>query len=150
MLRLLKTKTGYKFPKGIALIPCVGHTTASTIVSLLIGWGLEDYKIVLDRKGTNKTYSKLINDGIQEEKIIFVGESSSDSIESLFSMEDNKKYNILNKDLSKTIISKKFFEEVTLKEDIVLSEETIKNFQELLDKIKKSFVEEVTNNANPN
>ncbi|UZE92740.1 MAG: AAA family ATPase [Methanosarcinales archaeon] len=142
MLHFLKSKKHYKFPEDIAIIPCVGHTKASTVVSLLIGWGLEDYKIVLDRKGTNKTYNKLIKDSIPEGKIIFVGENNSDSIEALFSKKDTDKYNLLSDELSKTIVSKKFFEEITQRGDIEFSEETIENFQELLNKIKNSSNDE--------
>lgn len=138
MLYFLKTKKGYEFPEDTALIPCIGHTTISTIVSLLIGWGLEGYKVILDKKGTNKTYNKLLKDGVIKEKIIFVGKTDSDSIEDLFSNEDISKYNIQSEDISKTIISKKFFEEITHKEDVILSEEAIKNFRGLFDQIKHS------------
>ncbi len=140
VLGYLGKKKGYTFPEDIAIIPCVGHTTVSLIVSLLTGWGLKDYVIVLDRKGTTKTFNKLKKDGVSEERIIFVGKTSADSIESLFSSEDTERYKINATEKSKTITSKLFFEKITSDKSVKLSEETIKNFREkLFDKIKENY-----------
>jgi len=140
MLHFLKEKKEYNFPEDISIIPCIGHTAINSIVSLLIGWQLRDYKIVLDKKGTTKTYNKLVKDGVPKERIIFIGKTDSESIESLFSKEDVDEYNINGKEFSKTITSKQFFEKITHGDNVKLSEETIKNFREkLFDKIKENY-----------
>jgi predicted ATPase len=135
ILNYLKKEEEYKFPDEYSFIPCVGNTKIGTLVSLLIGWGV-DYKILFDKKGTNRTYRKLIDDGIEENKILFVGEGENDSIENLFSHEDVEKYKLLNSELSKTITSKIFFEKVAEGEDITFAENTLNNFKKLFENLK--------------
>lgn len=135
MIHYLKNKENYSFPNDISFIPCVGHTKISTLISLLIGWGL-NYKILIDKKGTIRTFRKLKEDGIEDSKILFVGDTKEDSIESLFSNYDSRKYNLQNDKHSKTITSKLFFEKVISEGNLQLSDETVNNFKNLLNKIK--------------
>lgn len=135
MIHYLSKKEDYTFPNDVGIIPCIGHTKIATLISLLIGWGL-NYKILIDRKGTNRTFKKLKDDGIEDDKIIFVGNEKEDSIENLFSKKDLKKYNITDNKYSKTITSKMFFERVISEDDIHFSNETVNNFKSLLNKVK--------------
>ena len=137
MINYLKINEGYSFPDDITFIPCVGNTNEGSVASLLHGYGLR-YKILLDRKGTEKTRNALIRDGIDVENIVEVGKNSAESIEDLFDLEDQKIYGISNNDSSKALTSKKFYEQIILNnENKILSKSTISNFQNLLDEIKK-------------
>lgn len=136
MLDYLKRKERYAFPDDLVFIPCVGNTNVGTVASLLYGYGL-NYKILLDKKGSLKTKNALIRDGVQEERIIDVGKKESDSIEDLFAEKDQKQFNIQNKEKSKKIISRNFYDQITNKKSkIILSENTVNNFRRLLDMIK--------------
>ena len=136
MLHYLKNNEKYDFPDDIIFIPCVGNNNVGTVVSLLHAYGL-NYKILLDRKGTAKTKNALIKDGIAEMKIISVGKNSSDSIEELFDTKDQKNYNILDGGVSKTLISRGFYDKITSKKDKhIFSAPTLTNFRELFNEIK--------------
>ncbi|MGC9781332.1 MAG: AAA family ATPase [Candidatus Heimdallarchaeota archaeon] len=142
ILDYLMSAENYQFPKDeIRFIPCIGHTQMSHILSILYGWGL-GYIVLLDKKGTNKTYNVLIEDGIDEKFILFISKKEDESIEDLFTATDCKRYRIKeymnsDSDLSKTIISKLFAEE-TNKETFTLNKTTITNFQKIFDEIKES------------
>ncbi|MBD3189242.1 MAG: AAA family ATPase [Candidatus Heimdallarchaeota archaeon] len=144
VLNYLKEKEEYKFSKDISFMPSIGHNQITYLISIMIGWGLE-YLILLDKKGTSKTYKKLLNEGIDQSKIIFVGKDEDDSIEDLFGEDDVKKYGFNNfkkkkkwkqKRYSKAAIAKDFAIKAE-DEEFELSDETISNFKELFDKIKK-------------
>lgn len=141
---LIKNKN-YKFPPTFSFIPSIGHTKIPYLVSILMGWGCE-FCVLLDRKGTNKTYKMLLDEGIVEEKIIFVGKEENDSIENMLSTKDRernnieiynekdwKKWKVVKKE--KSLISKQFANN-SQSEGFILTEITQNNFIRLFDKIK--------------
>jgi hypothetical protein len=136
MLHYLQNKEKFKFSSDIAFIPCVGSTKVGSIISLLQGYGFE-YKVLLDNKGTAKTKNALIRDGVEEVNIISVGIKESDSIENLFDKNDLKKYDLINTESSKTLTSKKFYDNVITGKYSDFSKPTIDNFRNLLNKLKE-------------
>lgn len=136
MLDYLKRKEKYSFPDDLVFIPCVGNTNVGNVASLLHGYGF-NYKILLDRKGGQKTKNALIRDGISDERIIDVGKQETDSIEELFDEKDQTQFNMKDIDKSKKIISRNFYDRNTdQKNKITLSKKTVNNFRNLLDLIK--------------
>ena len=110
-----------------------------------MGWGCE-FCVLLDRKGTNKTYKMLLDEGIIEEKIIFVGKKEDESIENMFSTKDRERNNMNIYDekdwkkwkevkKEKSLVSKQFANN-SLSDDFSLTEITQDNFIRLFDKIK--------------
>ncbi len=137
MCEYLQKYENFQFPKDISFVPCVGHTTVSTMTSFLIAAGLK-FKILLDQKGTEKTLNKLKKDGISENEIVLAGFSRNDSIEELFSTKDKKTNLDGSNQESKGIISRKFYEKVVnSKQSFEL--ETINNFKKLLDELKSEI-----------
>lgn len=150
ILNYLKKKEKYEFPSSFGFIPAIGHTQISHLISIIIGWGL-DYLILLDKKGTKKTYNRLIREGIDELRIILVGETDKDSIEDLFSDKDKKKYNLddfssnkkkthVEEKLSKSLIAKQFAQK-TLDDDFELTKITQGNFKKLFETIQSNIKE---------
>jgi len=148
VLEYLMKDKNYVFPEDISFIPGIGHTQIPYLLSILTGWGYETC-ILLDRKGTNKTYEMLISEGIEERKILFVGKNDTESIEDLFSDSDRKKNGIqiysekewnqwkkVKKD--KAFISKEFANKALL-DDFKLTEITLNNFIKIFDKIKELY-----------
>lgn len=145
ILDYLKKKKNYEFPEEIGFMPATGHTKVSNLVSIMIGWDL-NYVIVLDRKGTNITFEKLEEDGLTD-KVIFVGKNEEDSIEELFDEIDAEKYGIKKLTATKDKDKKKLkgkkaaiaknFALKTLEEDFLLTENTLENFIEILNRISQ-------------
>lgn len=143
---------------GLNFIPCVGAPQIPQLASLFIGWGLP-FVVVLDKDTAGKNSAKKLTENlaIESKKVIFVSEAADQSIEDLFTSNDFNKYvlngekskpsKISNSDflkqesqIDKVLLSKKFFEKMQDgKEEVELSEDTIKNFGNLLDRINKSF-----------
>ena len=158
LLGYLRTKKNYKFPHDIHFIPSVGADKFFLLLPLLLGWGL-GYLILLDHDEKGIKVAKKLREAylLGENEILFVDESKNFCIEDLFSKKDfiryvmgkeDKKTNVRNSELakrqinSKALISKLFFDKIGKDIDkIELSEETIKKFQKLFDKIKQFFVE---------
>ncbi len=140
MKKFLEQNNNYKFPEDTAIIPCVGESKVSSVASILTGYGL-NYKIVIDEKGTRHTRKKLDAEGLSD-KIITVGNKSNESIEDLFSTEDWTKYNSSEDNLSKTLTSKSFFENVEKGTYESFSTKTIQNFTKLLDSISSDNIAE--------
>jgi len=143
ILEYLQKTEKYEFPNDeIRFIPSIGHTQISHILSILHGWGL-GYVVLLDKKGTNRTYKVMKKDGIDDDLIMFVSNKPNESIEDLFTKTDTDKYKIKDfenkKDsLSKSIISKQFAED-TNKQSFTLNKTTITNFRNIFDKIKQKI-----------
>lgn len=135
MLQYLQKKEKFKFSADTVFIPCVGSTKVGSVISLLQGYGF-DYKVLLDNKGTVKTRNSLLRDGVEEERIISAGIVESDSIENLFDKGDLQKYDLINAESSKTLISKKFYDNVISGKYADFSKQTIDNFRSLLNKLK--------------
>ena len=147
----------YTKTKQVNLIPCVGVQKIPQLVSLLIGWDLE-YLAVLDNDAEGKKISKELLEklAVGEDKIIFVANQNVSSIEDLFTRSDfndfvldeikNDDKSVLNskflkdKKLDKVLLAKKFFEKVKDdKSKIKLSDDTIREFNAIFDRISKSF-----------
>ena len=137
MCEHLKKYENFKFSEDISFVPCVGHTTVSTMTSFLIAAGLK-FKILLDKKGTEKTLNKLKKDGIFENEILLAGSNPKDSIEELFSIKDNKTHLHNSNQESKGILARKFYEKISNSQQSFESE-TINNFKNLLNEIKSEI-----------
>ncbi len=70
----------------LAIVPCIGHTKAATMVSLLLGWGLE-VCVLLDAKGTKQTQAKILQFGLPRELVMTAGRGD-ESVEDLLSTDD--------------------------------------------------------------
>lgn len=153
-LSAFKELLNFTFKKEIHFIPSVGADKFDLLVPLMIGWGL-NYCTVLDndRKGKQIERRLLRDFGHNGIKIMFVSENNDEEMEDLFESVDFLKYilkedskevsaekrnaQILkqkDKNFDKVLLAKSFFE--TMKaEDVSLSEGTINNFKNLLEKI---------------
>jgi len=137
------------------IIPCVGATKIPIMASLLFGWGLP-FKVLLDKdKEGEQTKRNLINKHyLDNDEVIFVGESNPTCIEDLFSSEDFINYILLDSDLDissnteyikkqkldKVLLSKKFNESIQIgNQHLTLSSETISNFIDLFGKLYKNI-----------
>jgi predicted ATP-dependent endonuclease of OLD family len=140
--------SNYVFGGGAGSMPVIG--------SILLGWH--------SKIGFMFDYDKGKKDGLKnikenwsvfdESMIIDFGKSAGDAIEDIFSKDDFKKYvlceeitydtknseYVKKEKFDKALISKQFYEKVK-SESIQLSDETKKNIQTILDKIKKYFEE---------
>jgi len=145
VLKYLMKNKDYKFSSAFSFIPSIGHTKIPFLISILMGWGCE-FCVLLDRKGTNKTHKMLLDEGIHEEKMIFVGKEENDSIENMFSQKDRERNNIEiynEKDWEKwkkvkkekSLVSKQFANN-SLSDNFSLTEITQNNFIRVFDKIK--------------
>jgi len=139
MIEILKRKNNYDFPENISLIPCVGNTNVGLILALLMGLGLQ-YRVILDQKGSKKTFNKLKRDGMKDNEIIFVGKNENESIEDLFSISDKEKYGLNSTEASKAVISRNFYEKVKSGEFTEFTTETIENFKNIIEKIKDALI----------
>ena len=140
MCEYLKKYENFKFSEDISFVPCVGHTTVSTMVSFLIAAGLK-FKILLDKKGTEKTSNKLKKDGIFDNEILFAGFNQNDSIEELFSKQDKKIHLNTSSQESKGILARKFYEKSSSLQSF--EAETIDNFKNLLNEIQSAIKPEI-------
>jgi len=147
ILEYIKKEKSYEFPATFSFIPSIGHTKIPYLVSILMGWGF-DFCVLLDRKGTNKTYNMLLDEGINDELIIFVGKDENESIEDLISQKDRTNNNISiynEKDWNKwkkvkkekSLIAKQFAVN-SRKADFSLTDITQNNFLRIFDKIKNT------------
>ena len=134
MIQFLTKQKDLDFPKDFAIIPCLGHTTIPTMVSLLLGWNYK-FKILLDHKDTEATIKKLQNAGIDSEIVVI--EKSGASIEELFTERDRKQFKINAQNAPKGIISKQFYEKIKSSDPIDFEPQTIDNFKKILDNLKK-------------
>jgi len=139
------------------LIPCVGAPKVPQIASLLLGWDLE-FLAVLDNDAEGKRVAKELAEklAVPEDKIIPVSNQDGNSIEDLFTHDDfnnfvlddgksrdkavaNSKF-LKDQKMDKVLLSKKFFEKVKAdKLKITLSQDTIKNFEVIFNKIATGF-----------
>lgn len=135
-------------------IPCVGAQKIPTLVSLLLGWGLQ-FRVLLDFDSEGKKIYKILKDElmVEDSLIDYISDVDGNSIEDLFSRDDFKTYILLNENaempndipnskflksekLDKVLIAKKFFDKVNENIDqINLSELTRINFSSVFKKI---------------
>lgn len=113
------------------IIPCIGVTNESNIVSILTGWGY-DYKCLFDNDKDGVAVFNEIKKSVVnfEDKLFFVNETYGNTIESLLSKNVKKNIDVG----SKTLNAKKFAILIN-KDDSFLDEETILNFENLFIKI---------------
>ena len=117
--------------KNPNIIPCIGATNESNIVSILIGWGY-DFKCIFDNDPEGiKVYNDIKNylDNY-EDKLFFVSDNEGDCIESLLSNEMKEQI----ESSSKTIAAKKF-SSMLEKNILEVDDETKQNFERLFRKI---------------
>ena len=139
------------------LIPCVGPPKVPQIASLLLCWDLE-FLAVSDNDAEGKRITKELAEklAVPEDKIIPVSNQDGNSIEDLFTHDDfnnfvlddgksrdkavaNSKF-LKDQKMDKVLLSKKFFEKVKAdKLKITLSQDTIKNFEVIFNKIATGF-----------
>lgn len=113
------------------VIPCIGATNESNIVSILTGWGYK-YKCLLDNDSEGiKVYESLKKSLDNYENILFfVNDTYDSTIESLLSEDVKQKIDVG----SKTLNAKKFA--TLIKQDKkFLDKDTENNFNELLSKL---------------
>ena len=113
------------------VIPCIGATNKSNIVSILTGWGYK-YKCLLDNDSEGiKVYESLKKSLDNYENILFfVNDTYDSTIESLLSEDVKQKIDVG----SKTLNAKKFA--TLIKQDKkFLDKDTENNFNELLSKL---------------
>jgi hypothetical protein len=72
-------------PDSVSIVPCVGHTKAPVVASILIGWGLE-VCVLLDDKGTRSTRKEFSRFGFPDARVAVVGDGLS--MEDLVSRPD--------------------------------------------------------------
>lgn len=107
------------------IIPCIGVTNESNIVSILYGWGYK-YKCLFDNdKDGNKVY-KEIEKSIGNDNLYFVSKKKNSTIESLLSENVKKKIEVG----SKTLNAKMFINQLNDSKEF-LDGKTINNFKEL-------------------
>lgn len=114
------------------VIPCIGATNESNIVSILTGWGYK-YKCLLDNDSEGiKVYESLKKSLDNYENILFfVNDTYDSTIESLLSEDVKQKIDVG----SKTLNAKKFA--TLIKQDKkFLDKDTENNFNELLSKLE--------------
>lgn len=70
---------------SVSVVPCVGHTKAPVVASILIGWGLQ-VCVLLDDKGTRSTRKEFSDFGFPDARVVVVGDGLS--MEDLVSKPD--------------------------------------------------------------
>ena len=113
------------------IIPCVGATNESNIVSILIGWGY-DYICLFDNDKEGVKVYESIKKSIEdsEKKLFFVNDEYGHTIESLLSKKIKSEVNVGDK----TLNAKKFSSCIKNNNNF-LDEETELNFKKLLIKL---------------
>ena len=113
------------------IIPCIGATNESNIVSILIGWGY-DYICLFDNDKEGVKVYESIKKSIEdsEKKLFFVNDEYGHTIESLLSKKIKSEVNVGDK----TLNAKKFSSCIK-NNDIFLDEESELNFKKLLIKL---------------
>ncbi len=138
---------GYYKSKNITeipnIIPSTGADNVPNIASILFGWNC-DFNILLDQDSKGHSIYDSINDSKQPflDKLIFVDSNikkepkKNFEIENLFSAKDKSKFEITNNDYleHKYNYSYNTYSKILLKED-TYDEETIKNFDKLIEKL---------------
>lgn len=135
---------GTKKEKIPNIIPSAGVSNVNRIISILIGWGC-DYFILLDNDNAGrKEYNVLINKlSVPQNNIIFTDNTNqynnkaNHTIENVFSDTDNLFVDPNYEDY-KNCFSRELLNKVE-RDELVLSEETIGNFDNLFDSIINNF-----------
>ena len=146
-----RDKNDFKVSEEIKFIPMRGVFTVSTMVSLMIGWGL-NYLVILDREGNaNEEYRKLTEElAVDPARIMQL--DGCPGIEDMFTKDDFYKY-VLKKQLDSTsklanskiidsndkvIKAKEFLSEYS-REFPKLEAATAEKYKSVFDFIRKGF-----------
>jgi predicted ATP-dependent endonuclease of OLD family len=149
----------YVSMNDVKFIPCVGAQKIPQLVSLLIGWDL-GFVAVLDNDTEGKKIAKELREklSVEDARITLVAEQDGQSIEDLFTPDDfnsfvlngikndnpgisNSKF-LKDKKIDKVLLAKKFFERVDGdKASVALSENTIKAFKRVFERINAGFTQ---------
>jgi len=154
----------------INLIPAADADTMEQLVSLLTGYGLE-FQILLNHDNDSWKIGQNLKErfGFCEEKIIFVSEKPGYFTEDLFTPEDFNKHvlnqeldeenvtlnsiYIKNNNINKVLFAREFYDKVNRQKDAVeLSDETIKAFRDVYEKILKKphiFIDDLDDEVIP-
>lgn len=135
-----------KKENNIYIIPSVGVSKINKIASILIGWGC-DYRILLDNDtaGRNEYIVLTSKLNVLNENILFTDgthildkNASTHEIENVFSKNDYQKIisKIIDYNDKKKIVALDIYNRA-IKGEKVFDQETMKNFDMLLDKIVK-------------
>lgn len=109
------------------IIPCIGVTNESNIVSILTGWGYDFICLFDNDKDGVKVYKSIKKSlGDLENKLYFVSKDYNNTIESLLSSNVKKEIDVGDK----TLNAKKFASQIKI-DNSFLDEETIVNFKNL-------------------
>lgn len=128
------------------IIPSTGANNVTAIASILFGWNC-DFNILLDQDEKGQSIYDSINDSKQPfiDKVLFVDGTNKKiagmkyEIESVFSEDDKNKFGINNKDYSEHKYNYAYitYNKILLKEE-TYDEETMKKFEELIEKLSVS------------
>ena len=134
--------------KDVSVIGCVGASKIPTVVSLLIGWGL-DYVVVVDNDQAGRRVSKTIESMllVPKDKIVTVSSNRDTCMEDLFTPDEFQQH-VLDpvgyeatqvtknsqrvKGLDKPLLAKRFADRARAGNVDNLSKETKQRFEELL------------------
>ena len=132
------------------IIPSTGGDNISAIASILFGWKCK-FNILLDQDDKGRSVYDSINDSKQSflDKLIFVDNNTQKvsgkrfEIEDLFSIKDKIRFGMCNEDYNEHKYNYSYIVyNKILYENVSYDEKTIKNFDELIEKINNLNMEE--------
>ena len=144
--------------KDVSVIGCVGASKIPTVVSLLIGWGL-DYVVVVDNDQAGRRVSKTIESKllVPKDKIVTVSSNRDTCMEDLFTPDEFQQH-VLDpvryeatqvtknsqrvKGLDKPLLAKRFADRARAGNVDNLSKETKQRFEELLRAAQRGLSED--------
>jgi hypothetical protein len=129
--------------ENLSLIACTGADRIPSIVSLLLGWGL-DFRVVLDHDEKGKTVREKLLLLQIEDKIVFVSDTEGFCIEDVMTGPEFRQYvlgrpdtyrageanSVVIPDARKMVLSRNFLNECRAG-NVTLSPETLARFKEL-------------------
>lgn len=114
------------------ILPACSVDNTPHLVSILMGWGYR-FKVLLDNDRQGQNAYKRIEKILTEDTprfVFYIHDDSGSTVESLMKYETKYKFD----DVSKTVIAKRFMNDV-LKGEHIPAEETINNFKNLFFKL---------------
>jgi len=135
--------TGFRLPKDVGIIPCMGATRVADIVSVLIGWDLE-YRVLLDadREGRRIAGELTRRLDVRQDRIALIPTDSDAAIEDILTPDDFGQYVLRNSDRpraektsnsalikngkpGKVVLARQFFDLVRSASPPVLSKQSV-------------------------
>ncbi len=157
-LQAMRELVGGNLLEDASMIGCVGASKIPTVVSLLIGWGL-DYVVVVDNDNAGRRVSKEIEHKllVPKEKIVPVSGNQNTCMEDLFTADEFQQHVLgpagfeapqVNKNsqrvrgLDKALLAKQFADRARAGKVENLSQETKQRFEVLLEAAQRGLSEE--------